>query len=515
MQSVDVRRKAARPVVLVVLDGWGWREERTDNAVALAHTPCFDRLWATGPRTLLRADGLAVGLPEGQFGNSEVGHLNLGAGRVVMQELVRIDQAIADGSLARNSVLCELAKATREAGGQVHLMGLVSPGGVHSHQRHIAALARLLAGEGLAVAIHAFLDGRDAPPRSAEEYLAALERELADLPQVRFASLVGRYFAMDRDRRWDRTARALAALVDAEAERVSSWRDGLARAYGRGQTDEFVEPMVIGDYAGMRDGDGFLCANFRADRVRQLLAGLLGLAAEFSSRRRVQFAAAVGMTRYSEELDRHLKTLFPPQSMEQLLGEVIASHGLRQLRMAETEKYPHVTFFFNGGEERQYPGEDRILVPSPKVATYDLQPEMSARPLTDRFVEAVSTDIYDFVLINFANPDMVGHTGVLEAAIRAVETVDACLERVVAATLRQGGTLLVTADHGNCELMRDPLTGQPHTAHTANPVPCILVNGPPGVRLRPGRLADVAPTILELMQLPQPPAMTGRSLIER
>lgn len=510
------RSEVRRPVVLVVLDGWGWREERADNAVALARTPCFDRLWAQGPRTLLRADGLDVGLPEGQFGNSEVGHLNLGAGRIVMQDLVRIDAAIADGSLAHNPVLRDLVETTTASGGRVHLLGLVSPGGVHAHQRHIAVLARLLAARGLAVAIHAFLDGRDSPPRSAEEYLAALEAELEGSPKVRIATLIGRYWAMDRDRRWDRTARALAALVDGAGERAASWREGLARAYARGQTDEFVEPVVIEEYSGMHDGDGLICANFRADRVRQLLTGLVAPPiSDLPFRRRVRFSMSVGMTRYSEELDRHLATLFPPQPMDHLLGEVIAAHGRRQLRMAETEKYPHVTFFFNGGEERQYPGEDRILVPSPKVATYDLQPEMSARPLTDRFVEAVATGVYDFVLINFANPDMVGHTGVLEAAIRAVETVDECLERVVRATTSLDGVLLVTADHGNCELMRDPLTGQPHTAHTANPVPCILVNGPAGARLRSGRLADVAPTVLELMGLPQPSAMTGRSLLER
>ncbi|MCX7629712.1 MAG: 2,3-bisphosphoglycerate-independent phosphoglycerate mutase [Geminicoccaceae bacterium] len=500
--------------MLVVLDGWGYREERTDNAVALAHTPCFDRLWEAGPRCLLRTDGREVGLPDGQFGNSEVGHLNLGAGRIVMQDLPRIDAAIADGSLARNEVLAKLIEAVRRSGGRVHLLGLASPGGVHSHQRHIVALARTIAEHGPAVDLHLFLDGRDTPPSSAEAYLAELERELATAANIRFATIGGRYWAMDRDRRWERTARALAAIVDGAAPRAVTWREALESAYALGQTDEFVEPRVLGSYQGIADGDGLLCANFRADRVRQILMALLVPdLPELRGRRLVRFSAAVGMTRYSEELDRYLSTLFGPQPMDHLLGEVLAEAGMRQLRMAETEKYPHVTFFFNGGEERLYPGEERILVPSPKVATYDLQPEMSARELTDRYVDAVRSRDFDFVLINFANPDMVGHTGNLEAAIKAVEVVDECLSRVVATTCARHGALIVTADHGNCELMRDPITGQPHTAHTANPVPCVLVGGPPDARLRGGRLADVAPTILALLGLPQPAAMTGRSLL--
>lgn len=508
------KARGPRPVVLVVLDGWGYREERTDNAVALARTPCFDGLWTAGPRCLLRTDGRDVGLPDGQFGNSEVGHLNLGAGRIVMQDLPRIDAAIADGSLARNEVLTRLIEVVRRSQGRVHLLGLASPGGVHSHQRHIVALARTIAQHGPGVDLHLFLDGRDTPPKSAEAYLTELEREFETSANIRFATVGGRYWAMDRDRRWERTARALAAIVDGAAPRAPTWRAALESAYAAGQTDEFVEPYVLGDYRGMRDGDGLVCANFRADRVRQILMALVSPDfSEIRDRRLVRFSAAVGMTRYSEELDRHLLTLFPLQPMDHLLGEVLAEAGLRQLRMAETEKYPHVTFFFNGGEERVYPGEERILVPSPKVATYDLKPEMSARELTDRYVEAVGSADFDFVLINFANPDMVGHTGNLEAAIKAVEVVDECLSRVVDVTGARNGALIVTADHGNCELMRDPITGQPHTAHTANPVPCVLVGGPRDARLRGGRLADVAPTVLALLGLPQPPAMTGRSLL--
>ncbi len=502
-----------RPVVLVVLDGWGWREERVDNAIALADTPCFDRLWRASPRCLLRTDGAEVGLPEGQFGNSEVGHLNLGAGRIVMQDLPRIDRAIADGSLARHPLVAEAVERVRRTGNTVHILGLVSPGGVHSHQAHIAALAEIFAARGCRVVVHAFLDGRDTPPRSAYDYLAWLEEQLRARGGAEFGSLCGRYWAMDRDKRWERTARAVAALVDAAAPRWSSWREALEDAYRRGQSDEFVEPVVLADYGGMIDGDALVCANFRADRVRQILAALIGADVPARPARTIAFSSLIGMTRYSDELEAHFATLFPPQSMNNILGEVLAAAGATQLRAAETEKYPHVTYFFNGGREEPFPGETRILVDSPKVATYDLLPEMSARPLTARFVEAIASDAFDFALINFANPDMVGHTGELAAAIRCVEVVDECLQRVVEATRAVRGTLLVTADHGNCELMRDPETGQPHTAHTSNPVPCMLVDGPAGAVLRDGRLADVAPTILRLMGLTQPADMTGRSLL--
>jgi 2,3-bisphosphoglycerate-independent phosphoglycerate mutase len=507
-------RLVRRPLVLVVLDGWGWREEREDNAVALADKPCFDELWTTSPRCLLRTDGPEVGLPEGQFGNSEVGHLNLGAGRIVVQDLPRIDRAIADGTLARSPLIEKAASLAGSAGSRVHLLGLVSTGGVHAHQAHIAALAEAFASRGCEVFVHAFLDGRDTPPRSAERYLAMLEERLEAIGNASVASLSGRYWAMDRDRRWERTARAVATLVNASGSRYPNWREALAQAYEQGRTDEFVEPCVLGSYSGMRDGDILVCANYRADRVRQLLLALLQGGPEgFPSPRRIKFAMAIAMTRYSDELARYMGELFPPQSMKNILGEVLSNYGLRQLRLAETEKYPHVTYFFNGGREEPFDGEVRILVQSPKVATYDLQPEMSAGPLTERFEKAIAVENLDFVLVNFANPDMVGHTGNLEAAIRCVEFVDQCLRRMVAAVRAVDGQLLITADHGNCELMRDPETGQPHTAHTTNPVPCMLVGGPTRAELRDGRLADVAPTILELLGLAVPPEMTGSSLL--
>ena len=506
--------KAGRPVVLCILDGFGWRETAEANAVLLAKKPTFDRLWAELPHTLLRTDGLDVGLPVGQFGNSEVGHMNLGAGRVVMQELPKIDQTIEDGSLGRSEVLRGLMDAAKAGSGVVHLLGLISPGGVHAHQRHVSALARLLAEQGLQVRVHAFMDGRDTPPRAGREYLATFLQSVADRPAVQVASVSGRYFAMDRDKRWERVGRALAAMLDGRGPRYDDALQAINAAYADDKGDEFIEPAVIGNYSGMQDGDAVLCANFRSDRVREIMSALVvPEVAGLERSRMVRFSAAVGMTSYSAELDRLLGVLFPPQPLNDLLGEVVAAAGLRQLRMAETEKYPHVTFFFNGGEERPYPGEERIMVPSPKVATYDLQPEMSAVELTDRFVQAVGDGSFDFVLINFANPDMVGHTGVLKAAIKAVETVDACLGRLVEAVRKLGGTALVTADHGNCETMVDPETGQPHTSHTLNPVPLMIVGGPADMPVHSGRLADVAPTVLALLGVRQPAAMTGKSLL--
>ena len=503
-----------RPVMLVVLDGWGWREASEDNAVRLARTPNFDRLWAAGPRAFLHTSGQDVGLPGGQMGNSEVGHLNLGAGRVVMQDLPRIDTAVADGSLARLPALVGLIAALRASGGTCHLMGLLSPGGVHSHQRHAAALARVLAAAGVPVALHLFTDGRDTPPRAAPEYLRAFMAEIAGLPGVRIATLTGRYFAMDRDNRWDRVAQAYDALVDGAGATAPDALAAIAAAHARDVTDEFVPATALAGYAGMRDGDGVLCFNFRADRVREILGALLDPSfAGFARRRVVRFAAAAGMTEYSTALNAFLQTLFASQSMADILGEVVARAGRTQLRMAETEKYPHVTYFLNGGEETPYPGEDRIMVPSPKVATYDLQPEMSAPELTEKAVEAINSQKYELIVLNFANPDMVGHTGSLPAAIKAVETVDAALGRIAAAVAAQGGALLATADHGNCEMMKDPATGGPHTAHTTNPVPVLLQGGPAGATLRDGRLADVAPTLLALLGLAQPAAMTGRSLL--
>ncbi len=502
-----------RPVMLVILDGWGWREDPTDNAVRQARTPTFDELWRSCPHAFLRTSGRDVGLPDGQMGNSEVGHLNIGAGRVVMQDLPRIGDAIRDGSIADAPALKRLTEALKETGGACHLLGLVSPGGVHAHQDHAAALAGLLIKAGVPTLMHAITDGRDTPPRSSPEYIQRLREAMPRTVEI--ATVSGRYYAMDRDKRWERVEKAYRAIAKAEGLRFPDAQAAIAHAYESGVSDEFIVPAVVGDYRGMRDGDGLLCFNFRADRTRQILTALVDPCfAAFPREPAIRFAAAVGMTQYSAELDEFLGMLSPPLSLPNVLGQVVADAGRTQLRMAETEKYPHVTYFLNGGEETPYPGQDSILVQSPKVATYDLQPEMSAPELTDRAVAAIKTGRYDLIILNYANPDMVGHTGSLPAAIKAVETVDTELGRIAEAVRKAGGALLVTADHGNCELMRDPDTGEPHTAHTTNPVPVLLQNGR-GAALAHGRLADIAPTLLELMGLPKPSAMTGTSLLRR
>ncbi len=503
-----------RPVMLVILDGWGWREEAADNAVRQARTPAFDALWSTCPRAFLRTSGRDVGLPDGQMGNSEVGHLNIGAGRLVLQDLPRINEAVESGDIARNPALTGLIGKLRQSGGTCHVMGLVSPGGVHSHQDHAVALAEALAAAGVPAVVHAFTDGRDTPPQAAAGYVKALG---AALPaSVPIATVTGRYFAMDRDNRWDRVAKAYAALVEGEGAYFADAQAAIADGYARNVTDEFLPPSIIGGYRGMHDGDGVLCFNFRADRVREILGALLDPQfSGFKRARTVKFAGAAGMAEYSETLNRLMPALFPPLTLPNVLGEVAANAGRTQLRMAETEKYPHVTYFLNGGNEARYAGEERILVPSPKVATYDLQPEMSAPELTDKAVAAIGSGKFDLIVLNYANPDMVGHTGSLPAAIKAVETVDEGLGRIAEAIRKAGGALLVTADHGNCELMRDPETGGPHTAHTTNPVPVLLLGADRAAALRDGRLADIAPTLLELMELPQPREMTGTSLIRR
>lgn len=500
-----------RPVMLMILDGWGWREESENNAVRLAKTPNFTRYWESSPHAFLKTSGLDVGLPDGQMGNSEVGHLNLGAGRVVMQDLPRINQAIADGSIAKALEATGLIAKLKQSGGACHLLGLVSPGGVHAHQDHAVALAKLVTAQGVRVNVHIFTDGRDTPPQSAADYVRDFVAALPEGASV--ASLSGRYYAMDRDNRWERVEQAWKAMVLGEGKGFASAESAIAGSYADGVNDEFIVPAVIGSYAGMKDGDGLLSFNFRSDRIREILTAVLEPAFSGFARSRVpMLVGAVSMTSYSAELDKRMAVLFAPQTLANGLGETVAKAGLKQVRMAETEKYPHVTYFFNGGEETPYPGEDRVMVPSPKVATYDLQPEMSAPELTEKAVEAISSGKYDLIVLNFANPDMVGHTGVLAAAIKAVETVDTGLGRIAEAVLKQGGALLVTADHGNCELMVDPKTGKPHTAHTTNPVPVMLIGGE-AKALANGRLADISPTLLTLMGLEQPAEMTGGSLL--
>lgn len=505
-----------RPAVLCILDGWGTREETDNNAIALADTPVFDRLIETAPHSTIDTDGVHVGLPAGQMGNSEVGHMNLGSGRVVLQDLPQINEAVETGALAKIPQLQDLIARLKDTGGACHLMGLLSPGGVHAHQDHIAALANIIGQAGVPVRVHAFLDGRDTPPRSAEPYLNAFLGKISKTSNASIATVSGRYFAMDRDKRWDRVEKAWATLVRADGLAAPDAIAALNAAYGRDENDEFVTPTVIGNYAGMVDGDGLLMANFRADRARELLTTLVDPSFhEFDRGLPPIFSAKVGMVEYSSDLNEFLTTMFPAQMLTNTLGEVAARLGLKQLRIAETEKYAHVTFFFNGGREEPFEGEDRILIPSPKVKTYDLQPEMSAAELTDRLVGAIDGGTYDLIIANFANPDMVGHTGDLDAAKTAVATVDKCLGRIETALKAAGGIMLITADHGNVEQMANHQTGQPHTAHTTCKVPLVLVNSDAldkPMALKPGRLADIAPTLLSLIGVDVPSEMTGEPL---
>jgi 2,3-bisphosphoglycerate-independent phosphoglycerate mutase len=504
-----------KPVVLCILDGWGYRAERKDNAVAQANLPVWTRLMKECPHALVATSGADVGLPDGQMGNSEVGHMNIGAGRILTQELPRIDAAIADHSIDHNPALTGLMAAVKTSGGACHLLGLVSPGGVHSHQDHLAALARLLDDAGIPVRIHAFLDGRDTPPQSALGFMEKFLGDIAKLKNTQVVTVGGRYYGMDRDKRWDRVEKAYAAIVDGKGVQAGDPIAAIRASYAANVTDEFMIPAVMPGYAGMRDGDGLLMGNFRADRVRQIAAALLDPAFDgFPRVRNVRFAGAVSLTEYSKGLTKFMAVMFPPPETSNMLGEIISRAGLTQLRIAETEKYAHVTFFLNGGVESEFPGESRILVQSPKVATYDLQPEMSAPQVTDNIVEAIENQRFDVIIVNYANGDMVGHSGILAAAIKAAEAIDTALGRLEAALKKAGGAMLISADHGNLEMMRDPVTGEPHTQHTLCRVPLVLVNGPEDVRaLHDGRLADLAPTLLDLLGLPKPKEMTGHSLL--
>jgi 2,3-bisphosphoglycerate-independent phosphoglycerate mutase len=507
-----------KPVVLCILDGWGEAGPSDNNAITLAATPNWDRFSATVPKTLLQASALDVGLPEGQMGNSEVGHTNLGAGRVVMQDLPRIDAALADGSLATNPELQAFTSVLKESGGACHLMGLLSPGGVHSHSAHMTGLATAIAGAGVPVIIHAFLDGRDTPPKSAATYMESFIADLGKIQGVTLGTVCGRYYAMDRDNRWERVSKAYDVLVDGIGETSPDGLAAITDSYAEKIVDEFVLPCAIGGYAGMKDGDGLFMANFRTDRAREILTALVDPGFDgFARSRLVHFAACSGMVRYSRDLAPFLSALFASAELKNILGQVVADAGLKQLRIAETEKYAHVTFFFNGGRERLFDGEERILVPSPKVATYDLQPEMSAPEVTEKLTLAIAAGTFDLIIVNFANGDMVGHTGVLAAARKAVETLDNSLGQLEDVVIQAGGVLLVTADHGNCEQMWDASQSpeQPHTAHTTNPVPLLMLNAPDwACGLNGGALADIAPTLLRLLNLEQPSEMTGRSLIK-
>ncbi|MFD1911800.1 2,3-bisphosphoglycerate-independent phosphoglycerate mutase [Halodurantibacterium flavum] len=502
-----------KPVVLCILDGWGISPSAEGNAPLLAQTPTFDALMARCPHAQLVTHGPDVGLPAGQMGNSEVGHTNIGAGRVVAMDLGEIDLAVENGSFATNPALMDFIARLKATGGTAHLMGVVSDGGVHGHVTHLLAAIRAITGAGVPVVVHAITDGRDVAPSSARDFVSDLARQMPGDTVV--GTVTGRYFAMDRDNRWDRVSRAYHAMIDGRGD--ASAPDALSAveaAYGRGETDEFIQPTVIGTYTGARDGDGFFCLNFRSDRAREILAAIGAPDFEaFDTGPRPAWTALLGMVEYSEAHNAYMSTAFPKRDIQNTLGAWVAQHGLRQFRIAETEKYPHVTFFLNGGKEEPEAGEDRFMPRSPKVATYDLQPEMSSVEVTDHLVDAIGKG-YDLIVVNYANPDMVGHTGSLAAAIAACEAVDRGLARVVPALEAAGGAMLVIADHGNCEMMIDPATCGPHTAHTTNPVPAILVGGPTGSRLRDGRLADVAPTLLRLMNLPQPSEMTGESLIE-
>lgn len=505
-----------KPVVLAILDGWGCREGGADNAIANAQTPNWDFLSSQFPMGTLDASAKAVGLPDGQMGNSEVGHMNIGSGRVILQDLPRIDQAISDGEIPSLPAFQKHIRALKASGGACHLMGLLSPGGVHSHQAHMAALAKMIAAEGIQVHVHAFLDGRDTPPRSALAYLRSFEDAVASAgDKIRIATISGRYYAMDRDKRWDRVEKAYNAITRADAATTNTAGEAINASYAADKSDEFVLPVVVDGYAGMKDGDGLFMANFRADRARQLLTALLDDSFDgFTPATRIRFAVQTGMVEYSSALAPLLDTLFPPEAITGTLGEAVSQAGLKQLRIAETEKYAHVTFFLNAGQETEFAGESRILVPSPKVATYDLKPEMSAFEVTEKLEDAIANDRFDLIVVNYANPDMVGHTGNMEASIKAVETVDTCIGRLAKAVLPKGGVLLITADHGNIEQLEDAATQQAHTAHTLSLVPFITAYGAwegNTTALPQGKLCDVAPTVLQLMGIAKPAEMGGTS----
>ena len=503
-----------KPLVLIILDGFGHSDSPESNAIMAAHTPVYDQLRASRPHGLISGSGMDVGLPDGQMGNSEVGHMNLGAGRVVYQDFTRVTKAIRDGEFFHNAAITQAVDKAVGAGKAVHILGLLSEGGVHSHQDHLVAMAELAAQRGAEqIYLHAFLDGRDTPPKSAQPSIGLLDATFAKLGKGRIASLCGRYFAMDRDNRWDRVEQAYQLIVEGQGQfSAASAVEGLQAAYAREESDEFVKTTVIGAPVKVEDGDAVIFMNFRADRARELTRTFVEADFKEFARPRTPQVEFVMLTQYAASIPA--PSAFKPEALTNVLGEYLAKNGKTQLRIAETEKYAHVTFFFSGGREEPFPGEERILIPSPNVATYDLQPEMSAPQVTDRIVEAIEQQRYDVIIVNYANGDMVGHTGVFSAAVKAVECLDSCVGRLVTALEKVGGEALITADHGNVEQMEDESTGQAHTAHTCEPVPFIYVGQRPARIRAGGVLADVAPTLLTLMGLPVPAEMTGRSIVE-
>ena len=510
---------AKGPVVLCILDGWGYRTESTHNAISLADTPVWDNLYAENPTCFLKTSGLDVGLPMGQVGNSEVGHMNLGAGRIVMQQLPKIDSDIQNGFIKESNTIKNIISTLKKTRGTCHIMGLLSEGGVHSHQSHMASISKIIANTGITVKIHAFLDGRDTGPKSALYFIKKFN-DLTVKTNIKIVTIAGRYYAMDRDNRWERIHKAYNTIVKGKDTLNKDYFldpiDVINNAYQNGITDEFILPTVIGNYNGISNGDALFVTNFRADRVRQLLSALcIPNFTKFNRQYYPLFSIKAGMIEYSNILSKYMCSIYPPKRLKNVIGEVIQNSSLKQLRIAETEKYAHVSFFFNGGKEAVFEGEDRILVPSPKVSTYDLKPDMSAEEVVNQLITAIYTKNYDFIVVNFANPDMVGHTGILEAAQKAVESVDKCLGKLVHTIKLMNGIIFITADHGNCELMHDIKNNQPHTAHTLNMVPSILVNANNKITLKKqGILADVSPTLLELLGLIQPQEMTGHSLID-
>ncbi len=510
----NLKNNSKKPILLCILDGWGIGEkDKKTNAIFKAKTPNYDFILKNYPNSKLETSGLAVGLPEGQMGNSEVGHITIGSGRVIYQDLPRINQAIENGELAKNQDLLELIENCLKNNKACHLMGLLSGGGVHSHQNHIIYLAKIIAKCEVEVKIHAFLDGRDVDQKSAIEIIKNFENQTKDFPKIKIATISGRYYAMDRDNKWDRIQLAYSVIVDARGEKFKNALDAVENSYQNNITDEFIEPCVIGDFAGINDGESLLIANFRADRIRQISHALIDPNFNKFKTRKLKFAKKIAITRYSDELAPYFSVLFPDIEIKNSLGEILENHNLTQLRIAETEKYAHVTFFFSGGREKEFKGEDRILIKSPAVATYDLKPEMSAVEIGENLKKAINSDKYDFIVVNYANPDMVGHSGKLDSAIKACEIIDDQLGILKDAILKRDGLMLITADHGNIECMITK-NNKPDPMHTTNPVPLIFIgNDVKDKKLKDGSLADIMPTILNLMNIKKTKEITGNNLI--